>query len=609
MCGIAGFNWKDSALVQCMARALKHRGPDDEGFYLDDNVSLGHRRLSILDTSARGRQPMTFENLVIVHNGEIYNFKDLREQLKAEGYNFRSDTDTEVLLYSYHKWGPSCVTMFNGMWAFCIYDSKQKTLFLSRDRFGIKPLYYYFDGQKFIFASELKAIRPHNLNLAPDKHALNFFFYQKYIGRDLTIFENCRKLRPSENLLFDLNSRKISKTPYYDLEREIRRHQAAPVEERLQSVEGIIRDAVEKRLIADVPVGSFLSGGIDSSLISAVIAQKHRSFDTFSIGFKGDESYDELKYSKLAAEHIATSHHYDYMQFDEPVIELVLQNMDEPFGDASVFPTYLLSKITRRMVTVSLSGDAGDEVFGGYDTYKAYKIARYLPAPLARLSRRLVNLLPSSDRKVTLAFKIKRFARDLGSNASTRHLNWMATFTDPAREKLLGPNFIPAATLIPRSDQNDLLAVQLSDIHNYMAEDILKKVDLASMLNSLEVRVPFLDHRLAPLVLSLPETYKLRRLATKWLLKRIAAPYLPPKIIHRPKRGFTAPISTWIRSHHSVRRFLTDPRYYRHNLLKYDYVQGLFDAHMQKKEDRARELWLVFVFNYWCNHNLSGAGT
>jgi len=598
MCGIAGFNWPDESIIKMMSQSMRHRGPDDEGFYIDDNMSLGHKRLAIIDLSERGHQPMEFEHLIIVYNGEIYNFKQLREQLMSKGYNFISDTDTEVVLKSFHLWGPSCVERFNGMWAFCIYDKKENVLFLSRDRFGKKPLYYYFDGAQFIFASELKAIKKHKLDFSINIPGLNFFFYQKYIGDDLTIYRNCYKLRPSENLLFDLKSKRLTRIKYYALEQQIHKCQEIPFNERLKSIEEIIVDAVETRLVADVPVGSFLSGGIDSSLISAIISSKHKNFDTFSIGFT-DKSYDELKFSKFVSEHIRTDHHYDYMEVDEDLIKFIIENMDEPFGDSSILPTYLLSKITRRNVTVSLSGDGGDEVFGGYDTYKAYKIAKYVPMDVMKLSRYLVNLLPPSDKKLAASFKMKRFVSDLDTNINRRHLNWMATFNDPAREKLLSGNFISADELLLCASEDNLLSIQLNDIYNYLSEDILKKVDLASMLNSLEARVPYLDYRLVPLVLSLPEEYKIRNLTTKWFLKKVAANYLPKKIIHRPKRGFTVPVTKWIKKSDFIQEFLTDRRFYEHSLLNYDYVQQMFNAHINRKEDNARQLWLVFVFNYW----------
>jgi asparagine synthase (glutamine-hydrolysing) len=604
MCGIAGFNWKDQSLIEKMTKTIAHRGPDDEGFYLDDSVSLGHRRLTVIDLSERGHQPMSFRNLVISYNGEIFNFKQLKEELLAEGYSFASDTDTEVILCSYDRWGPSCVEKFIGMWAFCIYDTQKRTLFLSRDRFGIKPLYYYFDGDKFIFASELKAIRECNLELTISIPALNFFFYQKYIGADWTIFKNCFKLRPSENLLFEISSRRLTRTQYYNLEQEIAKCEQTPLADRLEQVEGMFVNAVEKSLVADVPVGSFLSGGLDSSVVSAIISRAHNNFKTFSISFT-DKSYDELKYSKLVSSHIATDHYYDLMEVNTQIIELLLNNMDEPFGDASLFPTYLLSKIARRRVTVCLSGDGADEVFAGYDTYKAYKLGRYIPKFAVALFRPLIEALPISDAKVPLSFKANRFARSFDIAVNRRHLDWMATFDDTQRPHLLKDNFVSAESLIPCGSDASLLSLQLSDIHNYLAEDILKKVDLASMLNSLEVRVPYLDHRLVPLVLSVPENYRIRRFTTKWLLKRIASAYLPRRIVHRSKKGFTTPITRYIRQNDLIRSFLVDQQYYGHHLLDYRYVRQLLDAHMNRRYDNARELWLVFVFNYWWHRHMT----
>jgi len=602
VCGIAGFNWKDNGTIEAMTEAMRHRGPDDRGTYLDDKVSLGHTRLAILDLSPKGHQPMYFQNLAIVFNGEIYNFQEIRDEIQTLGYKFTSGTDTEVILAAYHRWGDKCVEKFNGMWAFCIYDRDKQTLFISRDRFGIKPLYYYFDGQRFIFASELKAIKKHRISLETDPAGVNFFFYQKYIGGDFTIYKNCRKLKPSHSILFDLNTKKLSISKHYDLEAEIAKRQDIAIDDRLGMVEEILSDAVMKRLIADVPVGSFLSGGVDSSLISAIIAKNKKDFDTFSIGFK-DQSYNELEFSKIAAEYIKTAHHYEYMDVNEDIIQQVIGAMDEPFGDSSVFPTYLLSKITRQRVTVSLSGDAGDEVFGGYDTYMAYKLAKFVPAPVAGLSRFLANMIPPSDRKVTLGFKMKRFLRDFDVGCNRRHLNWMATFTEANRKDLLTNGFIPDEQLIPCGGEDSLLSVQLNDIHNYLAEDILKKVDFASMLVSLEARVPYLDYRLVPLVLSLPDKYKIRCLTTKWFLKRIADKYLPRQIVHRTKRGFTVPVSTWVKNSGLIREFLTNRKYYEHNLLNYDYVQQMLNAHIVNRADNARQLWLAFVFNCWMSRS------
>jgi asparagine synthase (glutamine-hydrolysing) len=598
MCGIAGFNWKNPEQIRRMTDALCHRGPDDEGVYCDDNVCLGHRRLSIIDISTRGHQPMQFEHLRIVYNGEVYNYQELRKELEAAGYQFHSDTDTEVILLSYHHWGSDCVNRFNGMWAFCIYDAQKKTLFLSRDRFGVKPLYYYFDGDRFIFASELKAIRPLIPDLRINTTAVNYFFYQKYIGSEMTIYDQCSKLRPSENLLFDLEKKKIHKSTYFDLPAQVEQCRSQNLSERLNAAENILADAVIKRLVADVPVGSFLSGGLDSSVISAIITRQKQNFQTFSIGFE-DESYDEVPFSKKVAEHINTQHNVEYLTIDEPLIERVIGSMDEPFGDASLLPTALLSQMTRKYVTVCLSGDAGDEVFAGYDSYKAHKLARFIPAGMVRLSRPLIDMLPPSEKKLHLAFKMQKFVDDYHHDPGRRHLDWMATFTDRDRLPLLADKFVRADDFIRPAGRSDLTGMQLGDFEGFLPEDILKKVDMASMMYSLEVRVPFLDYRLVPLVLSLPDKYKIRYLRTKWLLKKIASGLLPAEIINRKKRGFTVPVSKWLKKSSLIRRFITGREYYDHDFLQYDYVCQLFTDHMNGKRDNARKLWLIFVFNYW----------
>lgn len=610
MCGIAGFNFNSHEQIRRMTGLLSHRGPDDEGLYCDDLVSLGHRRLSILDISPRGHQPMSFEGLQIVYNGEVYNFQDLRQELEAAGYQFHSGTDTEVILLAYHRWGPDCVNRFNGMWAFCIYDPRKKTLFLSRDRFGVKPLYYYFDGGRFIFASELKAIRALVPDLRINVTAVNYFFYQKYIGSDITIFENCRKLRPSENLVFDLEKKQVHTSYYFNLADHVEQNRSRDLNERLGEVEGLLTDAVTRRLVADVPVGSFLSGGVDSSVISAVIARRRQDFQTFSIGFE-DESYDEVPFSKKAAAHIHTRHHVEYLNIDEPLIERVIGHMDEPLGDASILPTALLSQMTRRHVTVCLSGDAGDEVFAGYDSYLAHALARFTPIGLIRLMRPMVNLLPPSEKKLSLSFKMQKFVDDYHPNPARRHLDWMAAFTDPDRGKLLGSSFVPAPDFIGPLGTGDLTGLQLNDFQRYLPEDILKKVDTASMMYSLEVRTPFLDYRLVPLVLSLPDAYKIRYFRTKRLLKQIAAPMLPAEIVHRKKRGFTVPVSTWLRKSSLIRQCIADKEFYGHGLVSYDSASRLLAEHTNKQKDHARKLWLIFVFNYWYHaaHRTGGWGT
>lgn len=600
MCGIAGFNWENPDLAEKMVDTMEHRGPDQQGLFTDTSVSLGHRRLSILDLSDRGRQPMFYKNFGIVFNGEIYNYRELREALKATGHRFNSNTDTEVILHAYEEWGKDCVKRFNGMWAFCLYDRDRNVLFLSRDRFGEKPLYYYLKQGKFIFASELKAIKLHDVALTIDRHAINAFFYQKYIGGRLSIYQECKKVLPAECLVFDLAQKKLESYRYYSLLDDAAVHKKIPLDKRLAMIEPLIVDAVEKRLIADVPVGSFLSGGLDSSLISAIVAKKHRNFKTFSIGFR-DKSFNELPFSQKVSNYIGTKHSTRYLALDDNLISRIASAQDEPFGDSSIFPTYLLSRMTREKATVALSGDAGDEIFGGYDTYQAYLLAKILPTFVIKLLAGIVHSLPPSPRKVSATLKLQRFTSSTEKNVIKRHIDWMATFAEGQRRRLLGSNFITDAEILNGrlAKPNNFLSIQLDDIANYLPEDILKKVDSASMLASLETRIPFLDHRLAALVLSLPDSYKIRLFQTKYWLRKIAAKYLPREIVKRRKRGFTVPISKWIKDSLLVREYLNDEAYYDHNFLRYHYVMDMYRAHQAQKQDNARQLWLVFTFNYW----------
>jgi len=605
MCAIAGINWQDKTLVDKMTSSMRHRGPDGNGVWGDSSVTLGHRRLSIIDLTEKGRQPMHYKNYEIVFNGEIYNFRNLKARLKLLGHKFRSGSDTEVILHAYDEWGEKCVSYFNGMWAFCIYDRNKKILFLSRDRFGIKPLYYYYDKKRFVFASELNAISKVITGLELEDKAVNFYFYQKYIGGELTIYKKCYKLLPSYNLSFDLNTKKLKKNRYWNLEKEIRKDSNTNLSERLEKIETLTKDAVEKRLIADVPVGSFLSGGLDSSLVSALIAQNHRNFQTFSIGFK-QNSYDEIPYSRIAADYIKTKHNIKYFDFNDEYVADIIKNLDEPFGDSSLIPTHLLSKFARAKVTVSLSGDGGDEVFAGYDSYQAHQITKYIPPFILDVLKPVAKKIKVSDSKLSFSFKLKKFIMDYSIDINTRHANWMSTFNEENRKKLMKDKFIPNLELpLQKIKGNSLLSVQLHDIYNYLPGNILKKTDAASMQNSLEVRVPFLDYRLVPLVLSLPEKYRINGFKTKYLLKQIAKNFLPDKIINRKKRGFTVPLSDWVGESKLVRKVLTDKIYYKHGYLDKEYVKSIYKIHCLRRQNYARQLWLIFVLNLWAKEHIN----
>ncbi len=598
MCGIAGFNFSDKNIINKMCKVLEHRGPDAQKIYTDNFVSLGHRRLSIIDLSENATQPMYYSNYVIIFNGEIYNFEQIKNRLIAKGHQFITKSDTEVILHAYQEWGEECVNSFNGMWAFCIYDIKKQILFLSRDRFGIKPLYYFFDGNTFIFASEIKAIKQHKLSLSINNTALNHFFYQKYIGANHSIYQEIKKINPSENIIFDIKKKCIIKKKYYDIETEISKQKNIIISSRLNRIESIINSSVTGRLVSDVPVGSFLSGGVDSSLISAIIAKNKENLSTFSIGFN-EKTFDEIPFSNEVSKHIKSNHFYKYLSINQDLINYVFSNIDEPFGDPSVIPTYLLSKITREKVTVSLSGDAGDEVFGGYDTYKAYQISKLIPEFTIKAGKYLTSFFKASDKNLSLSYKMQKYFNDYDKNANRRHLNWMSQTNNYLRKHILQDNFIDNHNIISVSKKHTLLSVQLNDIENYLPNDILYKVDTASMLNSLEVRVPFLDYSLVPLVLSLPDKYKINYLRTKYLLKKISKSYIPSKIINRKKLGFSVPISHWIKKDSLIREFILSPVYYNHNLINYKFIKYLVKEHDRGIADNSRVLWLCFVFNFW----------
>ncbi|MFN8255377.1 MAG: asparagine synthase (glutamine-hydrolyzing) [Bacteroidales bacterium] len=598
MCGIAGFNFNNEQLIRQMNLVQQHRGPDGEDIYIDEHVTLGHRRLAVVDLSENANQPMIYKHFVIVFNGEIYNFPEIKDELIQKNHSFSTNSDTEVILHAYEEWGYNCLEHFNGMWAFCIYDKEKNILFLARDRFGVKPLFYRISGSDFVFASEIKAITCYSNALTIDNKSLNQYFYQKYIGPGKTIFKEIEKLPESHYLVYDLAFNTTQKKRYYHLENEIEKARKIPLNVRKNNIYGLIHDAIEKRLIADVPVGSFLSGGIDSSLVSSVIASRHAHFDTFSIGFE-EESFNELEYAKEVAQKTGVKHHYQTLTIDENFIFKTIQNIDEPFGDPSIIPTSLLSEITRKKVTVSLSGDAADELFGGYDTYKAALMAKLFPEFLLKPLKWLTSFIPASDKNLTAGFKIKKFFSDWDKNHQLRHLNWMSQTTDFQRKNLLGELFIPGNGLYESSIYEGLLGLQLNDFYNYLSNDILRKLDMASMACSLEARVPFLDYRLVPLVLSLPANLKIRGWVTKFFLKKMAERYLPPRIIRRKKYGFSAPVGIWIKQSARIQQFIINIEYYNHQLLDYEYIQTLFREHLQKKQDHSRILWLVFVFNFW----------
>jgi asparagine synthase (glutamine-hydrolysing) len=611
MCGIAGFVGRgDRTDLERMTRAIAHRGPDADGHWIEEAtaVHLGHRRLAIVDL-AGGGQPMGTADgqLQIVFNGEIYNHVELRAQLKARGCVFQTDhSDTEVLLHGYREWGDELVTRLNGMWAFAIYDRAAGRIFLSRDRFGKKPLYWFHEGGAFAFGSELTALLAHPAcPRSISTTARRKFFAYALIPAPHSILERVWKLPAGHNLVFDLREATPRVTKYWDFvlePAEPAKSDDALAEELL----ALIDAAVQRRLMADVPLGIFLSGGIDSSLVAA-LAARHvpaGALRTFSIGFT-EASFDELAWANRVAGLLGTNHQTEVLDLDKALAVLpeILAKLDEPQGDGSLLPTWLLSRFTRRHVTVALGGDGGDELFAGYDPFlalrKAEAYAKLVPKPLHLAIRLLANRLPVSHANLSLDFKIKRTLRGLGHPASRWNPVWLGAL-EPAEiaDFLGGPvdaddlysEAIAAWESCPQRDVVDRTLQFYTKI--YLQDGILAKVDRATMMNSLEARAPLLDIEVADFARRLPHGYKLRGNTTKFLLKHAAARVLPAEIIHRKKKGFGSPIGPWFRT---GRLAVNNPA---------PFVRQRFARHREGKIDDRLFLWCEHVFEEWKSRQL-----
>lgn len=540
MCGINGFNFVDKKLIKSMNDSIKHRGPDAEGTFIDKKVSLGHRRLSILDLSVRGKQPMEYtagkSKVIIVFNGEIYNFQEIRNELILRGHSFNSNTDTEVILASYLEWGEDCVNKFNGMWAFCIYDSTKKILFISRDRIGKKPLHYFFDGNKFIFSSEIKSILEHSIIKELDKESTDLYFSLGFIPAPKTIYREIKKLEAGHNLIFDLKTKKLEKKKYYlPPTYNPTKNKRKLIEEGKE----LLLNSTKLRMIADVPLGAFLSGGLDSSTIVAEMIKntKKENLNTFSIGFEG--KFDETEFVDLVKDNFKTKHHHRY--FKERDFEDTLKKaffyFDEPFSDPSMFPTIFLSEFAREKLTVSLSGDGGDEVFGGYPRYKiAAKLVALKKMPKFFRKMALI-ILPES--KLKQGIKTSLLPLEEIYSSSREDIYKPKVYKDFMRASFSYCLKLAKGDLVEAFILMDRYFLTLSD--NY-----LTKVDRASMAHALEVRSPLLDYRFFEYAARIPSKWKTNIFKTKILMRDLVNDEIPKKIVNRKKAGFTPPIEDWI---------------------------------------------------------------
>jgi len=617
ICGIVGPERVDRDVLARMNGVLRHRGPDDEGFFVREyeqgpSVGLGFRRLSIIDLES-GNQPIANEDgsVQLVFNGEIYNFRELRKELEARGHRFATNADTEVVVHLYEDQGPRCVERLNGMFAFALWDEARRELVLARDRFGKKPLHYAEIGRSLLFGSELKALLQHpSCPRELDFESLSKYLALEYVPTPHSIYGGIRKL-PAAHLLRwrDGNS---SIEPYWDLSFEATQRAGRSDEEYVEEFRSRLREAVRRRLVSDVPLGAFLSGGIDSSSVVAMMvdALPAGAVKTFTIGF-GERSFDESEHARRVAEHFGTDHHEDVFtpRVLVDLLPTVVDVLDEPFADASILPTYLLSRYTRESVTVALGGDGSDELLAGYPTFTAERVARLYPMPRYLHERLIVPLaerLPVSTANFSLDFKLKRFLRGASSPAALRHPIWLGSFTPHEQEKLLvrAPvdpyeehrrRFADA----PTKDRLERLIYLYAK--TYLQDDILVKVDRASMANSLEVRAPFLDVDLVDFLGRVPPRLKLHRFDTKHLLKRAMADLLPAGIAGRAKKGFGIPVAAWFKN--ELREPLLDElaptRIRQQGIFEPATVERLISEHMTGRRDHRKPLWTLFVFQLW----------
>lgn len=618
MCGIAGIVRHDRALVDRdllgrMNEAIRHRGPDDDGFYFSEGVGLAMRRLSIIDLKG-GQQPIHNQDRTawIVFNGEIYNYRELRRQLEAAGHEFYTDSDTEAIIHAYDQYGTDCPKYLRGMFAFAIWDERNRSLFLARDRMGKKPLLYAQAGGQLIFASEFSALLLHpDVSRDVDYEAIHHYLSFICVPAPLTAYRAIRKLEPGHWLLWQNGEMKIER--YWQL--DFTRKSNLSEQEAGERVIELLREAVRIRLMSEVPLGAFLSGGIDSSAVVALMGQESSErVKTFSIGFE-EQDFSELHHARRVAERVGADHHEFIVRPNAmEVLPTLIEHYGEPFADSSAIPSYYVSRETRRYVTVALNGDGGDECFAGYERYAAMNLAqRYTALPGVVREGVIGNVLRTipGERPAVLR-RAKRFAEAASMTPIDRYLRWVSAFTEDAKSSLYSEKFRhesngwhSASILKPwfaRANGAGIVdATLLTDTMTYLPNDLLVKMDIASMAVSLEARSPFLDHHLMEFAASLPQKYKLRGLTTKYLLKRVLKGLVPTENLTRSKMGFGVPIGHWFRGvmQSFLRETLLSDKASSRGLFKPEAVRGLLDQHVSHKQDHSHRLWSLLMLELW----------
>lgn len=621
MCGITGIVRSDGAqidreLLGRMNDAIRHRGPDDDGFYFGEGVGLGMRRLSIIDLKS-GHQPIHNSDRTawIVFNGEIYNYRELRKQLEARGHQFYTDSDTEAIVAAYDEYGTDCPRYLRGMFAFAIWDERAKSLFLARDRVGKKPLLYAQLNGQLVFGSEFMALLQHpDVSRDVNYEAIHHYLSFSCVPAPLTAYQAIRKLQPGHSLLWKNGEIKLERYWQLDFSQKI----SISEEEAGERVVELLRDAVRVRLMSEVPLGAFLSGGIDSSAIVALMAQESsEKVKTFSIGFE-EQDFSELHHARRVAEHVGAEHHEFIVRPDAmEILPTLVEHYGEPFADSSAVPSYYVSRETRKYVTVALNGDGGDECFAGYERYAAMNLAqRYtkmLPAAIRNgVIRNVARALPEFQSRTNPLRKAQRFLAAASLNPVQRYLRWVSAFDEQAKLNLYSNDFRNETAAFSTigflepwfakaNGAGIVDASLLTDTMTYLPNDLLVKMDIASMTVSLEARSPFLDHHLMEFAASLPESLKLRGMTTKYLLKRVLKQFVPEENLTRAKMGFGVPIGHWFRGTMQpfLRETLLSEKALSRGLFNRASVRQLVDQHVANKVNHDHRLWSLLMLELW----------
>jgi len=610
MCGIAGFidKQRENAehLIDRMCQVIRHRGPDDQGVWTGDGVALGMRRLAIIDLSG-GHQPIFNEDqsILVVFNGEIYNFQELKKDLQERGHHFQTNSDTEAIVHAYEEYGDDCPKYLRGMFTFAIWDRKRQRLLAARDRFGKKPLNYYWDGARLIFGSEIKSILEAGIPRELNPIALDEYLVYSYVPAPNTMFKNVLKLPAAHVLIYEHGQ--IRTQRYWDLP-----YTTTCYDDEATAVartRELLEDAVRVRLMSEVPLGAFLSGGIDSSVVVGLMSQMmSQPVKTFSIGFDEDD-FSELPHARRIAQHFGTEHQEFFVRPDLiGVLPQLVWDYDEPFGDSSMLPTYYVSKLAREHVTVVLTGDGGDEIFGGYDHYlREYKVAQ--TSPLMR------NLLAYGSKLLPNDFRGKKRLGNMNRDLGTRCVRTLSRIPNNSRHLLYSPeHFAQVSSHDPyerhlayyrqaaASKLEMLTQMQYVDAHVYLTDDILVKVDKATMLNSLEARAPLLDQHLVEYVTSLQPSLRIHNGTLKYLLKQVAKDFVPAEILNRPKQGFGVPVKHWFRGELTsyARDMLDSPRARQRGIFNPRFISNLLDAHANTKlVNNSYAIWSLLCLELW----------